>query len=133
ICQSLREANGPLQYATEMETAIYEEIGDLPKAEEACRAYLKQFPDDDVMRIRLAVIHLRRGQHDKVDDFLAEPPSLKAIPTARAIQIANLLAVRGRHREATEMLYEIRRSHPDNGKVHLRYIQSIFLGGQTDK
>tara|TARA_R110002167_G_scaffold77944_8_gene216087 strand:- start:17397 stop:21308 length:3912 start_codon:yes stop_codon:yes gene_type:complete len=133
ICHSLREANGPLQYASEIETAIYEEIGDLPKAEEVCLNYLKYFPDDDVMRVRLAVINLRRGQDNKVDEFLAKPPSLSAIPTACAIQIANLQAARGRHRESTELLYEIRRSHPNNGNVHLRYIQSIFLGGHTEK
>lgn len=113
--------------------AIYEEIGDLRKAEEVCRDYLNTFPEDGVMRVRLAVIHLRNDNVDQVDAFLASPPDWHDMPADCAIQIANLFAVRGRHRQATELLYEVRRNHMDDGDVHLRYIQSIFLGGHSER
>ncbi len=130
VCACLRTKHGQVQYVAEMESAIYEETGDLVASQRVCEEYLEATPNDPQMRIRLAVVQLRRQNYEAVDAFLSNPPDWKRLPLNFAIQVANLFAVRERYREATEMMYRIRRRHP-KGKVHLRYIQSfLFHGGE---
>jgi tetratricopeptide (TPR) repeat protein len=128
IADSLNTTNGPLEFATEVAVAVFEEIGDLGRAREACNIYLARIPDDAVMRIRRAVVDLRSDNTDAVDAFLSNPPSIKTLPVECAIQVANLLAARDRHNEAIKLLYEVRRAHP-TGQVHLRYVHAFLFHG----
>jgi tetratricopeptide (TPR) repeat protein len=132
VCQSLTKAHGPIRHVVELESVIYEEIGDLPASCRVCDEYLQLHPDDGLMRVRRAVVHLRQRNTQEIDAFLAAPPDWESLPVNGAIQIANLFAVRERYKEATELLYRIRRKHPA-GQTYLRYMQSLLFHGVQAK
>ena len=79
ICQTLRSKYGPLKYATEMESVIYEEIGNLPKAKVLCEEYLKEYPDDFSMKMRLAIINLKSDKFEELDQFLNAPVDIESL------------------------------------------------------
>ncbi|GHO88581.1 hypothetical protein KSZ_65870 [Dictyobacter formicarum] len=53
----MRQLYGPLKRITEIESYIYEGIGNLQKAEEVCKEYIARYPDDLNMQLRLAMIY----------------------------------------------------------------------------
>jgi hypothetical protein len=129
VCRKLRAAHGALRRVCEIESAIYEETGDLPAARRSCEDYLAAHPDDAKMRVQLAVVSLRQRKDAEVEAFLASPPEWTDLPVDYARQIANLYAFSGRHREALRLLYEVRRRFPE-GKVHLNYIHAFLFHGE---
>jgi tetratricopeptide (TPR) repeat protein len=126
ICQNLRKKHGPLKYVSEMESAIYEEIGDLAKAEEVCKEYLRLFPDDFEMKLRLAVVNFRANDFDELDNFLKSPIDLDALSLEAGFQIAYLYDARGLSQKSLEIMYEIRRKFFSRAEAHLKYIGFIF-------
>lgn len=129
ICKALREEHGPLQFVTEIESIIYEEIADLPSAKGVCSAYLELFPGDQEMKLRLAVVNYRLGNFEELDDYLTkntyEDMSLKA-----RLQLAALYAARGMGRIAVNLMYETRRKFFSASEAHLAYVAFFF---QRDK
>lgn len=126
ICKTLRENFGPLRFITEMESAIYEEIGDLSSARQVCYEYLDVFPDDLSVRLRLAVVNYRLKEFENLDSFLSQDIDLHELSPEGYIQLANLYLARNRGREALEIAYEARRHFFDRSEVHLNYAQ-IFI------
>ena len=70
ICQKLREKYGPLENISVMEVVIYEEIGDMNQAETVCKEYLKKFPNDNDMQIRLGMVLFRSNKETEIDNVL---------------------------------------------------------------
>jgi tetratricopeptide (TPR) repeat protein len=126
ICQNLRKKHGPLKYVSEIESAIYEEIGDLAKAEEVCKEYLRLFPDDFEMKLRLAVVNFRANDFEELDNFLKSPIDLDALSLEAGLQIAYLYEARGLSQKSLEIMYEIRRKFFSRAEAHLKYIGFIF-------
>lgn len=126
VCKRLREANGPMEFVTDIEVAILEETGDLSSARAVCEGLIQAFPENEKRRVQAAVIFLR--QHDDValDAFLDNPPDWRHLPIECGQQIARLYAARTRYREAITLLYEMRRVH-SVGKVHLQYLQTFLF------
>ena len=122
ICTALQKHYGHLQYVKEIESAIYEEKGDLPKAKKICQAYLKQSPNDIRMRIRLAVINLRLNRVEDVDKFLKTDIEIKDLSADTCFRLAGLYAARSFSRQAIDLLYETRRRFYDDNNAHLHYV-----------
>jgi len=129
-CEILHKKYGPLEYLAEMQSAIYEEMGDLPKAKEVCESYLESFPNDSGMKLRLAVINLRSNDFINLDKFLDSPLEIQELSLEHGLQFAGLLAVRKRHQRAFSVIYELRRNFFGNANAHLKYM-GVFL--QLDK
>ena len=137
ICQKLREKYGPLENITEMEVVIYEEIGDMNQAETVCKEYLKIFPNDIDMRIRLGMVLFRCNKETEVDNVLdsfidfMDFSYLKDLSLESSFQLAQLHQIRNQPEKALEIMYEVRRTHFDNPDAHLRYIY-IFFSAQKE-
>lgn len=131
ICQVLRRKFGLTKYAAEMESAIYEEIGDLPKAKEVCQSYLGISPNDSGMQLRLAVINLRSNNLTELDQFLDSPFEIQNLSLEHGLQYAGLLAIRKRGQRAFSVVYELRRTYFNNPNSHLKYM-GIFLQREKD-
>lgn len=131
ICQTLLEKYGPLKYVSEMESAIFEEIGDLPKAKDLCKTYLETSPDDYGMQLRLAVINLRLSEIIELDKFLDSPFEIKTLTLDHGLQFAGLLAIRNKYERAFAVIYELRRTYYNDANAHLKYI-AIFLQRERD-
>ena len=132
ICQKLREKYGPLENISVMEVVIYEEIGDMNQAETVCKEYLKKFPKDYNMRIRLGMVHFRSNKEEEIDNVLESFPDsknysfLKNLSLEVCVQFAQLHQIRLQPEKALKIMYEVRRTHFDKPDAHLRYI-GIFL------
>ena len=133
ICQKLREKYGPLENISEMEVVIYEEIGDMNQAETVCKDYLKKFPNDIGMRIRLGMILFRSNKEEEIDNVLESFPNSKNysfienLSLEVCVQFVQLHQIRLQPEKALKIMYEVRRTHFDNPDAHLRYIGTFFL------
>lgn len=125
-CQQLRNSHGPMEFVTDVEIAVNEQIGDLPTARQICEEFAAAFPNDGRRRIHLGTIYLRQHDYEALDSFLDSPPEWQGLPVEHVQQLAQLYLARQRHREAVELLYELRRTH-SRGKVHLQYLQTFLF------
>ena len=75
ICQKLRKKYGPLENISVMEVVIYEEIGNMKQAESVCKEYLKKFPNDNDMQIRLEMILFRSNKKESDNKEKSKPPT----------------------------------------------------------
>lgn len=130
-CQVLNQKYSPTEYMTEMESAIYEEIGDLTRAEAVCESYLERIPDDSSIQLRLAVINFRSNNFKELDRFLDSAIEIKSLSLEHGLQYAGLLAVRNRGHKAFSVAYELRRKFFNNPQAHLKYM-GIFLQREKD-
>ena len=132
ICQKLREKYGPLENISEMEVVIYEEIGDMNQAETVCKEYLKKFPKDYNMRIRLGMVHFRSNNEVEIDNVLDSFPDsknysfLENLSLEGCVQFAQLHQIRLQPEKALKIMYEVRRTHFDNPDVHLLYVKNFL-------
>ena len=133
ICQKLREKYGPLENISEMEVVIYEEIGNMSQAETVCKDYLKKFPNDIGMRIRLGMILFRSNKEEEIDNVLDSFPDsknysfLENLSLEACVQFVQLHQIRLQPEKALKIMYEVRRTHFDKPNAHLRYIGIFFL------
>ncbi|MGB7290549.1 MAG: tetratricopeptide repeat protein [Thermodesulfobacteriota bacterium] len=126
VCQALREKYGPLRYVSEMESAIYEEIGDLEESKSVCKEYLSAFPNDFEMKLRLAVVNLRTMNFKELEEFLQSSIDIATLSFESGLLLANLYATRNLHQKSFEIIYEIRRTFFNLDDAHLKYI-TFFL------
>lgn len=126
MCQILHNKYGPLKYISEMESAIYEEIGNLPEAKNVCKEYLSLFPKDLGIKLRLAVVNFRSNNFKELDEFLNSFIDIETLPLESALQLAYLHAARNLVQRSFEIMYEIRRKFFNNGDAHLKYIEFFF-------
>ena len=131
ICQVLHQKFGLTEYTTEMESAIYEEVGDLTKAKGVCEAYLEKSPGNSRIQLRLAVINFRSSNFKELDRFLDSVMEIKSLSLEHGLQYAGLLAVRNRGQRAFSVAYELRRTFFNNPNAHLKYM-GIFLQREKD-
>ena len=130
ICQALRNKYGPLKYVSEMESAIYEEIGNLPEARKVCQEYLNVFPDDFVVKLRLALVNLHSNNLGELDEFLSSSIDIDSLSFESSFLLANLSAIRKLYEKSFEIMYERRRKFFNYDNAHSQYI-GFFL--QRDK
>ena len=132
ICQKLREKNGPLENITEIEVMIYEENGNMSQAETVSKEYLKIFPNDIDMQIRLGMVLFRSNNEVEVDNVLnsftdfMDFSYLKDLSLESSLQLVQLHQIRNQAEKALKIMYEVRRTHFDKPDAHLRYMY-IFL------
>lgn len=133
LCKLIQKENGPSRYLTEMESTIYEDIGELTKAQRVCKKYLRDNPNDVSIQLRLAVINYRKGDNSAVDAFLDSSPDYTKIDVQNRIQLALLNIERGKPRlRALDIGYETRRAFFSNSDAHLSYVQMLMSNRPED-
>lgn len=126
ICQTLRQAYGPLEFVAEMESFIYEEIGDLPEARRVCQEYLILFPNDFEMRLRLAVVNFLLSEVADLDEFLKSDINFDELSLQSGVQLVHLYAKRTRIEQSYSLMYELRRKFYNDPAIHLAYFHFMF-------
>lgn len=127
ICKSLREKYGALKFITAIESAIYENIGDLVKAENVCKEYLRLYPNDFEMGLRLATVYYSTNNIKELDDYLAKLAiNIRDLPFKHGLQLASLYAERKNGEKALQIIYEMRRKNFSNPDAHLKYLGILF-------
>lgn len=132
-CKAIHERFGPIRFFAELESSIYEEIGDLEAAAAICRDYLMTHVDDLRMALRLATVHLRRSAPEEAKSFLMRPDSdYVALGLDSALLAAHLRDRVGDPKGAIALLYEARRRYFDDADAHLKYVGFFFFGHPDD-
>lgn len=126
ICKQLREQYGALDYVTDVEISIHEEIDDLTSAKSVCEEYLKVYPKNIDIQLRLAVINFRLHKYDELDMFLERSIPQKNLSYEDYDILIRLNLYRCRQKEALDLAYETRRLFFDEPKAHMTFVQ-VFL------
>jgi len=133
ICSAIRSVCGPEKFYSEMESAIYEAIGDLGKAKEACEIYISRFPNDFDMKLRKGVIDLRSNNLNEVDEFLKSRIEVKSLTLRSGLLLSFLYLSRNKAQDALKTMYELRRKYFNDAEAHLKYIGLFFEGEEALK
>lgn len=121
-CSQLREVDSS-KYVTEMESVIYEGLGNLEKAKAVCEAYIANSPADISVRLRLALICYRLGDTASVQRVLTTVDSAAVVKNIEHTAVySQLLAEIGREHAALDALFHCRRLHPNDATAHLQYV-----------
>jgi tetratricopeptide (TPR) repeat protein len=128
ICEQLLNKYGSLESVSEIAAYISDNIGDADNVIRICAAYLKVFPNNMVMQLRLAIANYDKNNYNHLDQFLDSKPSIETLNLVGCQQLAKLLKVRNRIDYFLEVIYEMRRRFYDNGQVHAFYEVSYIEG-----
>lgn len=128
ICKKLRENyKKPLEYVSELEISIYNEIDDLEATKNLIKDYLKIFPNNLEMEINQAFIDLRSNNLEDVDSFLNSPLDLEKMTLRHFIGIVKLYNIRDFNEQKwLGLLYEMRRKYFNEYLAHAEYIQNFL-------
>ena len=126
MCQKLLEKYGALVGVSEMAVCIYYDKQDLSSALNTCENYLKHYPNDLVMRLRLADIHYAMGEFVKLDQFLESKPSSQSLDKGPCKKLAHLYKVRNKIEDFLNLIYEIRLRFYHDIPTHVFYKVGYF-------
>lgn len=126
IVQALRKKNGIIKDLTELESSINEEIGDLQQAQQLCEEHLKQFPDDQSVKVRLAMVLFRQQKIKEVEELLKQGIDDSELSLPKRVQLAQIYSLVNKSMESIKVLYEARRKFYGESEAHAKYIALFF-------
>jgi tetratricopeptide (TPR) repeat protein/transcription elongation GreA/GreB family factor len=122
LCHTIRTNYGPIDLITEIQSAIYASIDDLPQAIRVCEEYLEVYPDDQKVLIRLAIICFRLKDDLKTKEILSKLTIFIDIPLEISFQLAFIIVSVGEIERGLSLGYETRKKHINIAQAHLKYI-----------
>jgi tetratricopeptide (TPR) repeat protein len=127
LCDEVDSANGRSRFAAEMRSSIYEVLGDLGRAAQACKDFLAIEPRNPVLGLRLALVLQRTGDVAASAIALAnlDPDAVTDIESASIL--AQMLVRIGKPHDALEVAYRMRHRHLQNVDAHVRYVSLYTL------
>lgn len=128
ICQELREQQGIVLFAADMEGQLYQYIGDYRRAIKVYDQMLEVEPNKFEIKLRRALIWFLQDDFPQVDRFLSEERLTidKSVNFEVGLNYTYLLKERGEIERALNTLYELRRVHFNRHEAHLKYIGLFF-------
>ncbi|MFA5967159.1 MAG: tetratricopeptide repeat protein [Patescibacteria group bacterium] len=119
----------------DLESSIYEEIGDWIQARKVCTDYLDVHPDDQRMLIRYGTVLLKSGSPTdlaQLDEYLKSEIDVTVLPIDFWAQLIGLYEERGFAEKALAHSYEMRRKFFNLPQAHLQYV-GLFFRTEKDK
>lgn len=133
ICQTLHQRYGPLEYVSEIEAAVHEEIGDLAEAKRVCQEYLGVYPDDFRMKLHMALLNAHSNNLEELDEFLGSQINIDALSLEHGFSLAKLYAARNSDKKALEIMYQMRRKYFNHSEAHLNYFFFFYAREQKNE
>ena len=130
ICEALTGNYGPIEFVSEIQSEIYEEINDTGKALQIYQDYIVKFPNAINVRIKKARIDYLLKNISSVKIFLEEIEIINNLSLEQNVFISNLCIQTGMYEKALYLLYESRRKHYDQSNAHLQYIGLFLIKGK---
>lgn len=127
VAKVIREASGSSEMVTQFEWAAYLELQDLPGAKSVLDTYIAEHAGDENAKLSRAIIYLRQEDKKSLNAYLASDIDLTKLSLLSEIQLSNLYSMSGNPERALEVIYDVRRRHPNDADAHSAYT-SIFLG-----
>jgi tetratricopeptide (TPR) repeat protein len=131
VLQALRKKNGLIKDLTELESAIYEDIGDLLAAQKLCEEHLASFPDDESVKVRLAMVLFRQQKIEILKKLLKKGVEDSKLSLPKRIQLAQVYSLIDRSFETIKVMFEARRQFYSESEAHAKYITMFFSRKKT--
>ena len=131
ICKNIRKINKNDVYILNMETYIYEQLGDNNAACELFEKYLEEYDEPEV-KLNLGLLYLRMNNDKALDSLLDDRINYDNFSLENRIQLAQLLSIRNRRDDLFNILYETRRKFCNNSEAHSAYVWLILQRGNKD-
>lgn len=129
-CDVVERNHGPSRYLAEMRSSVFELLGDLGRAAQACRDFLAVDPTHPVLGLRLALVLQRSGDVPGSEKALDQADASEIPDVESAGILADMLLRAGRPRDALDVAYQMRKRHTNDVKAHLRYV-SLYLAAKS--
>jgi tetratricopeptide (TPR) repeat protein len=132
IAERIRKDAGATREITQYEWAAYQELEDLNKARQVLKEYIKQHPEDEQAKLRLALTNIRTNKTKDVDTYLASNIELSKLDLFSLIQLSNLYTIRNKPIKTIETMYFARKRFINEADAHSAYV-SLLLGFDDKK
>ena len=134
ICKKLREKYGVIEFVSEIEAAIQEELGDLKIASDLYLELSQKFPSQYKHQLRYGMVEFRRDNRDNAIKILDEVKNKVKDDAMALMSIAEVFDCVGRKNEAIKLAYDALELSSEDPKMHLAYI-NLFLSrdDESDK
>ena len=110
-----------------MAAAIHIRVGDLDSAKDEVETYLALEPNDLNVRINWIGILLRRGEQDRVVEFLRDAPDYEGSDPQDRIQLAQIIDQYGEVSSALELGYRVLRENWRDERAHLGFMGLLLF------
>lgn len=131
ICKGIRKKQGLIRFYVDFEYHCYEKAQDYNAAKEILQNYLKEYPKEKNLLIRLAIVNSRLGLDKEVDLFLESDHELKGMPWQELLNLAYLYHYRDKALDSIKTMYEARRRYYNQKEVHLAFIHHFLNREKT--
>lgn len=123
LSKLINDNDGSNEYTIEMESSIYEAIGDLASAERVCISFLENHRDSHAVKVRLAIVYYRqKNKLVEIDKLIDTIPNDADLSLSETKQLAAIYSTRDNKDRALELMYEARRKFYDDSDAHMSYL-----------
>lgn len=122
LSKLINDNDGSDEYTTEMESSIYEAIGDLVSAERVCVSFLEDHQDAHAVKVRLATVYYRQNKYTEIDKLIDTIPNDADLSLPETRQLATIYSTRGNKDRALQLMYEARRKFYGDSDAHMGYL-----------
>ncbi|MBN8549455.1 MAG: hypothetical protein J0M12_09085 [Deltaproteobacteria bacterium] len=130
LAQKILAEDGPSRFASEIATTICELGNKLEDGLRICTDYLRDNPNDDLMKVHLAIVLYRKGDVAEAKRLVEEEINPKELPPKGCLNLARLTGALGNVEHALNLTYEARRAHFNDSEVHNTFISAYFVATQ---
>jgi tetratricopeptide (TPR) repeat protein/predicted Zn-dependent protease len=131
LCNSLRIVNEKDIYLLNIETYIYEQLGNNPSACKLFEEYLKKYDESEV-KLNLGLLYLKMNNGEALDILIASGIEYNKLSLEQRIQLTQLYSIRNKRDKFFNLLYETRRKFYNNSEAHSAYVWLILQRGDKD-
>lgn len=126
LCRVLRNEQGILLKHTEIEIGILAETNELQKSKKLATKYLKTFPDNLVVKLRLAHLTRLLGDISEFNNLLNEDFDIETDSLENGLTISTFLAENKKVKKSLNLMYELRRKYYGRSEAHGFYISNFL-------
>lgn len=131
LCTQLRKSDDKDAKLLDMETYIYEQMGNLEKACLIYEEYLKKYNDISVLT-KLGFLYYKARYGSKLNNLLKSNITHKDLTFEEKIQLAYLFSVSEYNQLFRDLVYDLRRNYFNISKAHSTYIWLFLERGSKD-
>lgn len=131
MCKAIRMINEKDIYLLNIETYIYEQLGDNKTAKELFESYLKKY-DEPEAKLNLSLLYLRMGNKDDLDSLLNTEIEYSKFTLEQRIQLAQTYSLIDKRDIFFDILYNTLKMFYNNSEAHSAYVWLILQRGDKD-
>lgn len=125
LCLILRKNDTKDKGLVELESYIYEDLGDNDKAIDTLKTYFLEYNDIEIL-IELATLYYKKRDYSNLGELLKTKIETNNLSLPDRIKLAQLYSLRDFRSEFLNLIYETRRKFYNESEAHSHYVW-LFL------